>query len=139
MECPPNISVIFRQVKLEQVLAAFDSVESDKPGNIRLGKRTIFPVILLVSAIGTAGVGGYFYYSGTVLQQKYRSINKPDQNLIDRSYNDFRTAYVTSAVSFGISAVFLWSSLDLLLRNDSLPFHLALKETNGRCSLALLF
>jgi hypothetical protein len=139
LEYPPNITVIFRQVKLEQEIAAFNFVKSKKAEVIEMRKKSVLPYILLSTAITSVGVGGYFYYSGTVLEKKYSAINTPDQAMIDNSYNKFRIEYIKSAAFSGISAVLLSTSIYFFMRTNPLPERLSVIQINGSFLLAFSF
>ena len=116
LECPPNISIIFNQVKLERKIAKIDTATPVKKVEVVQKKNPFVPVLLLTMAVVSAGAGGYYYYSGNTLHDTYRALDTPDQKLLDASYNNFKNAYIKSAVFFGVSAVLLPVSTYLFLR-----------------------
>jgi hypothetical protein len=139
LECPPNISIIFNQVKLERKIAKIDTVAIAKRGEVTQKKSPFVPVLLLTVAVVSASAGGYYYYSGNTLQDQYRALDTPDQGLMDESYNNFKNAYITSAVCFGISVVLLPVSTYLFLHKGHVSKHIALSAIHGIPSLVCSF
>jgi tetratricopeptide (TPR) repeat protein len=138
LECPPNISIIFNQVKLERKIAKIDTAAGARRVEVRQKKNPLIPVLLLTVSVASAGAGGYYYYSGNTLRDKYRSLDAPDQALIDKSYNNFKNAYIKSAVCFGISAVFLPVSIYLYLHKGPSKY-IAVSAQDGVPSLVYSF
>jgi hypothetical protein len=138
LECPPNISIIFNQVKLERKIAKIDTATLVKKVEVVQKKNPFVPVLLLTMAVVSAGAGGYYYYSGNTLHDTYRALDTPDQKLLDASYNNFKNAYIKSAVCFGISAVLLPVSTYLFLRKGHSK-HVTLSIVHGAPSLVYSF
>jgi tetratricopeptide (TPR) repeat protein len=140
LACPPNISIIFNQVKLERKIAKIDTALVEKKVEVVAQKKSPFvPVLLLTMAVVSAGAGGYFYYSGNTLHDKYLALDTPDQGLLDTYYNNFKKAYIKSAVCFGISAVLLPVSTYLFLRKGTVSKHIAFSVIHGVPSLVCSF
>ena len=138
LECPPNISIIFNQVKLERKIAKIDTATPVKKVEVVQKKNPFVPVLLLTMAVVSAGAGGYYYYSGNTLHDTYRALDTPDQKLLDASYNNFKNAYIKSAVFFGVSAVLLPVSTYLFLRKGHSK-HVMLSCAHGAPSLVYAF
>jgi tetratricopeptide (TPR) repeat protein len=138
LECPPNISIIFNQVKLERKIAKIDTATPVKKVEVVQKKNPFVPVLLLTMAVVSAGAGGYYYYSGNTLHDTYRALDTPDQKLLDASYNNFKNAYIKSAVFFGVSAVLLPVSTYLFLRKGHSK-HVTLSIVHGAPSLVYSF
>jgi tetratricopeptide (TPR) repeat protein len=138
LECPPNISIIFNQVKLERKIAKIDTATLVKKVEVVQKKNPFVPVLLLTMAVVSAGAGGYYYYSGNTLHDTYRALDTPDQKLLDASYNNFKNAYIKSAVFFGVSAVLLPVSTYLFLRKGHSK-HVTLSIVHGAPSLVYSF
>jgi tetratricopeptide (TPR) repeat protein len=138
LECPPNISIIFNQVKLERKIAKIDTTTLAKKVEVMQKRSPFVPVLLLTTAVVSAGAGGYYYYSGNTLHDKYLALNTPDQGLMDKYYNNFKSAYIKSAVCFGVSAVLLPVSTYLFLRKGPSK-HVALTTLHGVPSLVYFF
>jgi tetratricopeptide (TPR) repeat protein len=139
LECPPNISIIFNQVKLERKIARIDTaVTLAKKVEVAPKKNPLAPILLLTGAVVSAGAGGYYYYSGNTLHDTYRALDTPDQKLLDASYNNFKNAYIKSAVCFGVSAVLLPVATYLFLRKGHSK-HVMLSCAHGAPSLVYAF
>jgi tetratricopeptide (TPR) repeat protein len=138
LECPPNISIIFNQVKLERKIANIDTIALARKVEVTPKKNPLVPVLLLTMAVASAGAGGYYYYSGNTLHDKYRALDTPDQGLLDAYYNNFQKAYIKSAVCLGVSAVLLPVSTYLFLHKGH-PKHVTLSIVHGVPSLIYSF
>ena len=57
LECPPNISIIFNQVKLERKIAKIDTATPVKKVEVVQKKNPFVPVLLLTMAVVSAGAG----------------------------------------------------------------------------------
>lgn len=139
LEVPPNISIIFNQVKLEQKTPKVDTVTVVKRVEVSQKKSPFIPVMLLAIAVASAGAGGYYYYSGNTLRDKYRALDTPNQVLMDKSYNDFKNAYIKSAVCFGVSAVLLPVSTYLFLHKGQASKHIGMSNLYGVPSFVYYF
>ena len=125
LEFPPNISLIFSQVKLELEKARSDSVAAAALAQPAKPHRSIvLPVVLLSTGTAAACAGGYFFYRSNRLYQ---------------DYSDHRTALVEGAVCSGIAAAAVPVSLYLLLRKTPVREKTALINDCGRLSLAWFF
>ena len=139
LECPPNISIIFNQVKLERKIGKHDTVTIFKNGEMIRKKNPLVPVLLFTVAVISAGAGGYYLYSGNTYHNQYRDLDTPDQDLLDQYYNNYKNAYTKSAVCFGISAVLLPVSTYLFLRKGPVSKHIAYSNMHGIPSLVYSF
>jgi tetratricopeptide (TPR) repeat protein len=139
LEYPPNISIIFNQVKLERKIAKIDTVTLALRSQVTEKKNPFVPILLLTGGTAFAAAGGYWYYSGYTIHNEYLALNTPDQKQMDKYYNNYRNQYIKSAVSFGISAVLLPVSTYLFLRKGSLSKHVAFCTIHGMPSLVYSF
>ncbi len=144
LECPPNISIIFNQVKLERKIAKINSAipASATPAKrieVTQKKSPFVPVLLLTVAVVSAGAGGYYYYSGNTFRDKYHAVDVSDQSLMDQYYNDYKSAYIKSAVFLGLSAIVIPISAYLFLRKAPVAKHISFSDTHGTASLVYSF
>lgn len=140
LECPPNISLILNQVKLEHTLATIDTVKASGQPVMEQRKSPALALVLLGAAVVSAGAGGYLYYSGNTFRQKYRSVATPDQAMLDDYYLKYRNSYIASAACLGVSAVLLPVSTYLLLRKGHPASRkLALSGQGGGAVLTFFF
>jgi hypothetical protein len=144
LECPPNISIIFNQVKLERKIAQINSVTPasatpDKKVEVTRKKSPFVPVLLVTLAVVSAGAGGYYYYSGNTFREKYRAIDVPDQGLMDHYYSNYKNAYITSGVFLGLSAIVISVSTYGFIRKASIAKHISFSHTHGIVSLTYSF
>jgi hypothetical protein len=144
LECPPNISIIFNQAKLERKIAQINSAPINSPPpppkvEVTRKKSPFVPVLLLSLAVVSAGAGGYYYYSGRTFQDKYRAVDVPDQNLMDRYYNNYKNAYIKSAVFLSITAIIMPVSTYLFIRKAPIAEHISFSDTHGTASLVYSF
>jgi hypothetical protein len=139
LECPPNIALIFTQTKLEQRLAATDTMHRVNREIVEQKRNIVLPVLLLSTAVLSAGAGGYYYFSGNDLHDKYRALVTTDQSQLDRYYRNYTNAYVKSAVCFGVSGTFLPVAVYLFLRKSPVAGRLNFENSRGITTLVYSF
>ncbi|MBN1128706.1 MAG: hypothetical protein JXA71_06950 [Chitinispirillaceae bacterium] len=87
---PPNIALIYKQVKLERKLAQIDTTAGKETAVVPREKRnTTFPALMLASAVLSAGGAGFLYYKGYSSRQEYSSIESKDQSRLNRTWDTF--------------------------------------------------
>jgi tetratricopeptide (TPR) repeat protein len=139
LEVPPNIAIIFKQAKLERKIETIDTLNSAKPRIVVQKRNIVAPVLLLTGAILSAGAGGNLFYYGNQQYQKYKSLDNPDQNALDRYYSDYRNSYIAGAACAGVSAVLLPVSLYLFMKKDHGKKDASVSFINGCPSLVFVF
>jgi tetratricopeptide (TPR) repeat protein len=139
LEVPPNIAIIFKQAKLERKIETIDTLNSAKPRIVVQKRNVVAPVLLLTGAILSAGAGGNLFYYGNQQYQKYKSLDNPDQNALDRYYSDYRNSYIAGAACAGVSAVLLPVSLYLFMKKDHGEKDASVSFVNGCPSLVFVF
>jgi hypothetical protein len=139
LENPPNIAIIFRQVKLEKALALAKAAALRPAPAASARKNLALPVTMLIGAVGLAGVGGYFFLDGNSAYQKYRAIDVPDQNLLDTYYTQSRNSYIIGTVSAVATAVLLPVSIYLLVHQSPAKKPARISTLNGWPALVVLF
>ena len=139
LETPPNISVIFNQVKLEQKIAQINSVKPHERVEVTQKKGPFVPVLLLALGVTSAGAGFYYLSSGNTSHDKYHAVNVPDQGLMDHYYSNYKNAYIKSAVFLGLSAIVMSVSTYLFLRKAPNLKHISFSNTHGTASLSYSF
>jgi tetratricopeptide (TPR) repeat protein len=99
---PPNITVVFRQVKIENELERQKRLEKEREKGSRRNDR-LFYGLTGVAGAGSLAVGVVFYLSGADAYQKYNNAEAPDE--ISRYRNQVSTDYVISDVGLGITVI----------------------------------
>lgn len=99
LEVPPNITIVFKQTKLEAQMEKGELIEKDKQDN-----SPVIATIFGAAGVVSGAVGGYFLYSGFKAHQAYTHLgpaSTPDQfDLYDnRQRNDFIIGGATLGVA----------------------------------------
>ena len=138
MEAPPNIAIIFKQVKLENKI---ETMNSSHPKAIIVvqKKNVVLPVVVLSCSIMFAGASADLFYYGNQQHQKYNSVNTPDQGLLDVYYSKYRNATIAGAVSAGAAVVLLPVSLYLFTKKEHSKKNVSLSFINGHPSVVYSF
>lgn len=135
LEFPPNITLIYNQIKLERKLQKIDSVAPVKR------KSPVIPMLMLGGGLVTAVSGGYFLMHAKDLYDVYNQTNPPrPQAALDKEWASYQDALIKGCVFGGISAVLLPVSLYLLLHNEKdTAKKVSLMADKGRLVVAYLF
>jgi hypothetical protein len=108
LECPPNISIIFKQVKLEAALAKIDTTAHPQQAAVVTRRSHVTTILLLCASAGSAGVLAAYGYDQ---RKKYRAVGPLDpnpQSKLDMYYRNYTRAFALSAVCGGISVTSLY-------------------------------
>jgi tetratricopeptide (TPR) repeat protein len=117
MEFPPNIALIYNQLRLEKKLEKLNGTAQDRFEPRRNGKSQIVSVLMLGGGILSAIPGGYFLISANDLYKTYQTTPLP-QNNIDKAYSAYTNSLIKGCVFSGVSAILLPVSLYGLLHTD---------------------
>jgi tetratricopeptide (TPR) repeat protein len=110
LEVPPNITIVFKQTKLETQLEKGEIFDKKvQEGN---QKRVVFATILTSAGAISTGVGGYFLYRGYIAHQDYKNA---DQDF-DRYWNDMQKDLIIGGCATGVAAVTLYFGLRLFFK-----------------------
>jgi tetratricopeptide (TPR) repeat protein len=115
---PPNIALIYTQVKQERKISRIEGASSPQPVTIDHRKKNVAAkVLLLSSAVMSAGGGAGLYYNGYLARNEYSSL-KNNQALIDRTWQEF-TYSIAGGVGCTILAGFsTWFFLRVINQDD---------------------
>lgn len=111
LEFPPNITLIYNQLKLERKLQKLDT------GLAAERKSPIVPLLMLGGGLVTAVAGGYFLMHAKDLYATYQKTDPP-QSAIEKAYNSYQSELIKGCVFSGVSVILLPVSLYLLLHDD---------------------
>ena len=138
LEAPPNIAIIFKQVKLEKKI---ETMNSSHPKAIVVvqKKNVVVPVVVLSCSIIFAGASVDLFYYGNQQHQKYKTVNTSDQALMDGYYSRYRNATIAGAISAGVAAVLLPVSLYLFIKKEHPEKNVSLPFINGHPSVVYSF
>jgi hypothetical protein len=139
LEVPPNIAIIFKQAKLEKKIEKIDTSNNRNPRIIVQKKNVFVPVLLLSAAIVSAGAGGNLFYYGNQQYQKYKSVDTPDQTVLDGYFTRYRNSYIAGAACAGVTAVLLPISIYLFVKKDHSAKGASVSFENGCPSLVFVF
>jgi tetratricopeptide (TPR) repeat protein len=122
LEVPPNITIVFKQAKLETQIEKGEML--DKKVQDRNQKRVVFgSMMTALGAIG-AGAGGFLIYLGFDSWQKYNSITTPYpgyQDDLDKYSREGNRNYLVGGCGTGIAAATLYFGIRLLRKKNSAP------------------
>jgi hypothetical protein len=111
LEWPPNIAIIFNQVKLEAAMAKIKSPASAGNDGTLHQRHSALPVVYMATAVGSAGAAGYLLFLGRTFRQKYSDVGPQDpdpQGSLDRYYRNYMIAYGACAACATVSAVSIY-------------------------------
>jgi tetratricopeptide (TPR) repeat protein len=139
LEVPPNIAIIFKQAKLEKKIEKIDASRTGTVHVVVQKKNVAAPVVLLSVAIISAAAGADLFYYGNQQYQNYKSVDIPDQSVLDRYYASYRNAYIAGSACAAVTAVLLPVSLYLFMKKDHPKKGVTVSFVNGCPSLVYVF
>jgi tetratricopeptide (TPR) repeat protein len=133
---PPNIALIYNQVKLEQRLEQIDTTsQKEKPPVIIREKRNMtLSAIALSCAVLSAGGAGFLFYKGYSARQEYSTIEN-NQALLDETWNTF----IYSTIGGACCTVLCSISTFLFFNEAGGGSHAHLSTDNGGVALSFMF
>jgi hypothetical protein len=139
LEVPPNITLIFKQAKLEKKIEKIDTLKTLSPRIIVQKKNVLAPVLLLSAGIVTAAASADLFYYGNQEYQKYKSFSSPDQGQLDRLYANFRNSVIAGAAGAALTAVLVPYSIHLFVKKDGGKKSISVSIVKGAPSLVWEF
>jgi tetratricopeptide (TPR) repeat protein len=134
LEFPPNITIIYNQVKLEKKMARLDSTSEEVKSVPAEGKQDIvMPTVYLSTTVIAAGAAGYFFYKSYAAYQKY--LDEEQQDRMDSYYSDHRNALIAGVCCSAVVPVTLY----LFLRKTASYKNVGLIGENGQVFLTWSF
>jgi tetratricopeptide (TPR) repeat protein len=129
---PPNIAIIYNQVKLEKKAVKSDSVPNSQ---VVSKKRNIaLPVILLSSVILSTGGAVYLCYNGYLAHEDY-SKERYNQKRMDKKWDEFTYSAAGGVGCAVISGVATWLFFRVIKHNDAV----SISGSNNRVALVYNF
>lgn len=104
---PPNIAIIFNQVKLEKKVSQIESSTATKPLRLQRKRNPGIP-LLLSSVVLSTGGAAFLYTRGIVAYNDYSKIQK-DQGLMDSKWREYKLSVaggIACTIVSGITTVF---------------------------------
>jgi tetratricopeptide (TPR) repeat protein len=111
LEVPPNILIVFRQVKLEKQMA-----EMPAGIDLKARRRTSWGVFLLVAGISCAGGGAYFAYDSYHQYSLYKDVDRPNQKALDTYYSNHVRSFIVGGGLGGVTVITVPISVALLAK-----------------------
>jgi hypothetical protein len=117
---PPNIALIYNQVKLEKKMSRIDVTSSPQPVLIhKKEKNGPATALLLSSVVLSTGGAVYLYYNGYLARDKYSSLGN-DQKMLDKTWKEYTYSIAGGVGCTVISGVTTWLFFRVINRNAAL-------------------
>jgi hypothetical protein len=113
LEVPPNISIVFRQAKLESQVEKGEFL--DKNLQESKTKRTVFASLLTATGAISAGAGGYFLFKGLQANSDYKNEKNPNADF-DGYIKTRNQGYIIAGCATGVAAATLYFGLRLFFK-----------------------
>ena len=140
LEVPPNISVVFKQTKLESQMEKGEIL--DKSVQERSQKRAVVATVLTATGAASAGVSGYFFYRANQSHSDYTGITETFptyQDDLDRYWGQMRRQLIIGGCCAGVAAVNLSLGIYLFLKKPVKPKKTGLLMDGDRICLEWRF
>ena len=115
LEVPPNISIVFKQAKLETQMEKGEIL--DKKVQASNTKRVVFASLLTAAGTISAGGGGYFFYKGFQAHTDYR--NATDSASCERYWQDMSKDFIIGGCATGAAAAALYFGIRLFVKKPA--------------------
>jgi hypothetical protein len=105
---PPNIALIFNQVKLEKKVSRIELIPPVPPKTavVYKNKRVAAPILLVSTAVLSAGGAGYLFYKGYLAHNEYSTSRS--QSVLDRSWKQYTYSMAEGAACTVVAGVTTW-------------------------------
>lgn len=135
LEVPPNITIVFKQTKLETQMEKGELVEKDSMQD----NRPVIIALLGVAGVASGIAGGYFLYSGYKAWQSYNNL-RAESTQFDLFLNRKRNDFIIGGVAGGFTCLDAAAFLYFILKKPSAKKHrVSLNIQDNKVSLSWLF
>lgn len=100
LELPPNIALIYNQVKLEKKVTQLEKVPAIEQKTIHPRKRNAGIPLLLSTVVLSTGGAVYLYYNGYLSHNEYSKLGN-NQVMLDKKWKEF-TYYIAGGVGCSV-------------------------------------
>lgn len=104
---PPNIALIFNQVKLERKMSRVEVLPAPQPAVIQEKKNGAAYALLLSTVVLSTGGGVYLYYNGYLARNEYSNLRN-NQKLLDKKWKEYTYSIAGGVGCTVISGVATW-------------------------------
>ncbi len=115
---PPNIALIYNQVKLEKKITHVESDTTSQPSVVHKKRNIVLPAILLSSVILSTGGAVYLGYNGYLAHEDYSKL-RGNQKKMDEKWDEFTYSAAGGAACAVVSGVATWLFFRVIKRNDA--------------------
>lgn len=115
LEVPPNISIVFRQAKLETQMEKGEIL--DKKVQKKKTQRTVFASLLTAAGTVSVGAGGYFIFKGFKAHQNYT--NATDSADCDFYWKTMSKDYIIGGCATGAAAAALYFGIRMFIKKPA--------------------
>jgi tetratricopeptide (TPR) repeat protein len=136
LEVPPNITIIFKQAKLEKKLEKIETTNAKPPKIIVKRKNVVLPALLLSAGILSAGASVDLFYYGNQQHQKYKAVNTPNQDDLDKYFRNYQNGFIAGAACACITAVLVPVSIRLFMKKE---IQMSVSLAGGMASVVYTF
>ncbi len=111
---PPNVTIVYRQAKLEREMELEKARNSPEIRRMRLlGAGTLSGGVLALAA------GAYFFYDSYSQYQKYNDVDSYEPEALNEYYDRHRRSYIAGGIFGGVGVMMVPVSVYLFSRADS--------------------
>jgi hypothetical protein len=115
---PPNIALIYNQVRLEKKMSRIEVTSSPQPAVIHK-KNGAAAALLLSSVVLSTGGAVYLYYNGYLAHDKYSKLGN-NQKMLDKTWKEYTYSIAGGVGCTVISGVTTWLFFRMINRNAAL-------------------
>jgi tetratricopeptide (TPR) repeat protein len=136
LEVPPNISIVFKQAKLETQMEKGEIL--DKKVQAKNTSRIVLGSFLTAAGAVSTGTAGYFFYKGFKDRDTYRNATEGFDNKWSTMQNDF----IIGGCATGVAAAALFFGTRLLFKKPAqkdAPQKVGIRVDGNSFALTVLF
>ena len=140
LEVPPNISIVFKQAKIESQLEKGEILDKSVQG--KNTRRVVVSSVLTGAGALCAAAGGFFVYKGFKAHKDYKSAATPED--CDYFWNAMKKDYIVGGSAGGVALPALFFGIKMFLskpaaQTDAPPPKAGINASGNSVSLTFRF